>query len=113
MNTSERIARDMMNKVRGGVEGHTYRLDGRSAPEHGYYVGGSVPSLINPTEEQIADFIDATTTDYVGFWEDSETLALYVDAVDHTPSRAYAKRLTALRGEIAFYDVTENQEVRV
>jgi hypothetical protein len=49
----------------------------------------------------------------VGYWEDSETLALYVDAVDWTPSEAYARRLTELRGEIAYWDAVNAREIRV
>lgn len=96
-----------------GETGGTFNVNGQAVPTDGYFVGGVVPSLINPTREQVFDLVEAAPSDYVGYWEDSQDLALYVDAVDWTPSRAYAERLADLRGEIAFWDVKAGQEVRV
>jgi hypothetical protein len=107
------IVDSMLSKIAEGVTGGTYHVDGNTVPDHGYFVGGAVPSLINPTREQMIEFVETAGADYVGFWEDSETLALYVDAVDWTPSEAFARRLSELRSEIAFWDVKRSQEVRV
>jgi hypothetical protein len=111
------IVDSMLAKIADGVTGGTYAVDGSAVPTDGYFVGGAVPSLINPTREQMIDFVETAGADYVGFWEDSETLALYVDAVDWTPSEAFARRLSILRGEIAFWDVAANDgegaEIRV
>jgi hypothetical protein len=106
------IVDDMLSKISQGITGGTYSVDGRVVPDHGFFVGGAVPSLINPTREQMIDFIETAGADYVGFWEDSETLALYVDAVDHTDSEPYAVRLAQLRGESAYWDASKGQEVR-
>jgi hypothetical protein len=107
------IADAMLAKIKNGETGGTFAVDGSAVPTTGYFVGGAVPSLINPTREQMIDFIETAGADYVGFWEDSETLALYVDAVDHTESEAFARRLSILRGEIAYWDVVKGDEVRV
>jgi hypothetical protein len=107
------IADAMLAKIKNGETGGTFAVDGSAVPTTGYFVGGAVPSLINPTREQMIDFIETAGADYVGFWEDSETLALYVDAVDHTESEAFARRLSILRGEIAYWDVAKGDEVRV
>ena len=107
------IVDSMLAKIKSGETGGTFAVDGTSVPTDGYFVGGAVPSLINPTREQMIDFIETAGADYVGFWEDSETLALYVDAVDHTTSEAFARRLSILRGEIAYWDVAKGDEVRV
>lgn len=107
------IVDSMLSKIKSGVSGGTYAVDGSAVPSDGYFVGGAVPSLINPTREQMIDFVETAGADYVGFWEDSETLALYVDAVDWTPSQAYAERLSKIRSEIAYWDVKRSQEVRV
>lgn len=111
------IADAMLSKIADGVTGGTFSVDGHDVPNTGYFVGGAVPSLINPTRQQMIDFIETAGADYVGFWEDSETLALYVDAVDHTESEAFARRLSILRGEIAFWDIAANDgegaEIRV
>lgn len=103
----------MLAKIAKGETGGTFSVDGRDVPNDGFFVGGAVPSLINPTRDQMIDFVETAGADYVGFWEDSETLALYVDAVDWTPSEAYARRLSILRSEIAFWDAARGQEVRV
>lgn len=107
------IVDSMLAKIKSGVTGGTYSVDGTAVPETGYFVGGAVPSLINPTRQQMIDFVETAGADYVGFWEDSETLALYVDAVDWTPSEAFARRLSILRGEIAFWDVVRKDEIRI
>lgn len=111
------IVDSMLDKINSGVTGGTYSVDGSQVPDNGYFVGGAVPSLINPTREQMIEFVETAGADYVGFWEDSETLALYVDAVDWTESEAFARRLSILRGEIAYWDVAANDgegaEVRV
>lgn len=107
------IVDSILNKIANGETGGTFSVDGNSVPDTGYFVGGAVPSLINPTREQMIDFVETAGADYVGFWEDSETLALYIDAVDWTPSEAYARRLSELRGEIAYWDVQRAQEVRI
>lgn len=108
-----RIANTIFARINAGQTGGTYSVDGRDVPNDGYFVGGAVPALINPTHSQVVDYIETLGADYVGFWEDSATLALYVDAVDWTPSEAYARRLSDLRGEIAFWDAARSQEVRV
>jgi hypothetical protein len=108
-----RIADRMIEMIKDGQTGGTFSVDGHGVPDVGYFVGGAVPSLINPTVEQITEFIETCGADYVGFWEDSETLALYVDAVDWTPSESYARRLSELRSEIAYWDIHNAAEVRV
>lgn len=107
-----KIVDSMLAKIANGETGGTYSVEGKIVPDYGFFVGGAVPSLINPTREQMIDFVETAGADYVGFWEDSETLALYVDAVDWTPSESYARRLSELRSEIAFWDVKRAQEVR-
>lgn len=106
-----RIVDALYARIANGETGGTFSVDGTDVPDNGYFVGGAVPSLINPTREQVLDFVETAGADYVGFWEDSATLALYVDAVDWTPSEAYAKRLSNLRGEIAYWDAQRAQEV--
>jgi hypothetical protein len=107
------IADAMLAKIKNGETGGTFAVDGSAVPNYGFFVGGAVPSLINPTREQMIDFIETAGADYVGFWEDSETLALYVDAVDWTDSEAFARRLSILRNEIAYWDASKGEEVRV
>lgn len=107
------ITRSIYAAINNGETGGTYSVDGKAVPTAGYIVGGVVPSLINPTPAQIKDFVETAPTDYVGFWEDSATLALYVDAVDIVRTPEAAERLSKLRGEIAYFDVANGSEVRV
>lgn len=112
MDTATKIAHSMANAVRHGSEGGTYSLTRRPVPTDGYVVGGVVPSLINPTWTQVADFVADCPSDYVGYWYDTDG-SLYVDAVEITTSERYARRLCALRSEIAYYSINDDQEVRV
>jgi len=107
------ITKSIFTAIRNGETGGTFNVNGRTVPTDGYFVGGVVPSLINPTPAQVLAFIETVGTDYVGFWEDSETLALYIDAVDHVRTPEAAERLSALRSEIAYWDVANSREVRV
>lgn len=108
-----RITDSIFSKIANGETGGTFSVDGNDVPDYGFFVGGAVPSLINPTRDQVQAFIETAGADYVGFWEDSETLALYIDAVDWTPSESFARRLSELRSEIAYWDVKRAQEVRI
>jgi hypothetical protein len=110
---ASKITDSIFTALANGNTGGTYSLDGTAVPNSGYFVGGAVPSLINPTRAQVLEFVETAGADYVGFWEDSETLALYIDAVDHTDSEAFARRLSEVRGEIAYWDVAKGDEIRI
>lgn len=105
-------AYEMITAVANGEVGGTY-ANTAAVPTNGYFVGGLVPSLVNPTNAQIVEFVESTDSTYFGFWYDTADNALYVDAVTHTTNERFARRLSALRSEIAYYDITTNQEVRV
>lgn len=107
------ITRSIFTAIRNGETGGTYSVDGKPVPSDGYIVGGVIPSLINPTPAQVLNLIETAPSDYVGFWEDSETLALYVDAVDVFRTPEAAHRASLLRNEIAYFDMAKGQEVRV
>lgn len=112
-NLAMNITRSIFTAIRNGETGGTYNVNGRTVPAEGYIVGGVCPSLINPTPAQVLAFIETCPTDYVGFWEDSETLALYVDACDVVRTPEAARRLSELRAEIAYFDMAKGEEVRV
>lgn len=112
MDIATKIANHMANEVRHGNEGGTFSLTRRPVPADGYVVGGVVPALINPTWSQVADFVSECPSDYVGYWYDTDG-SLYVDAVEIYSNERYAHRVAALRSEIAYYSISEDQEVRV
>lgn len=106
------IAEKIVTALESGEDGGTYAMDNGSIPTDGYMIGGLVPSLINPTASQIAEFVLSNSAAYVGFWRDSDG-TVYIDAVTHTPSERFARRLSELRNEIAYWDVSNSQEVRI
>lgn len=107
------ITRAIFTGIRNGELGGTFNVDGKIVPTTGYFIGGAVPSLINPTPAQVLEFIETSPSDYVGYWEDSATNALYIDAVDHVHTEYGARRLAELRSEIAYWDARKGAEVRV
>jgi hypothetical protein len=87
-------------------------------PKHGYFVGGHGPCLVLPSMEhltrELADsFASHIRTDWVGWWTDSETGKIYLDAVQWYPFRVDAEREARYAGEIAFYDVANDSDVRL
>jgi hypothetical protein len=107
------ITDKIMTGLANGETGGTFNVNGRALPTDGYFVGGVVPSLINPTRDKIAEFVEFAPADYVGYWEDSTDYALYVDAVTWVRTEREAERLATLRGEIAYWDIRAEDEVRV
>jgi hypothetical protein len=98
--------------------GATISLYGSPAPVGGFYVGGSVESLVFGLGDPIRfgpvrDFLSKIETDYVGFWLDDETGKTYFDAVDWYASESEALRVAAVRGELAVWDVLNDREIRV
>lgn len=107
------ITQAMFRSIKQGATGGTYSVNGRPVPTDGFFVGGGVPALINPTPAQVLAYVETAAGDFVGFWEDPETLALYVDTVDHVYSPRAAERLSQVRQELAYWDVRNSQEVKV
>jgi hypothetical protein len=107
-----KITEQIIAALESNEDGGTYAMDNGSLPSDGYMIGGLVPSLINPTASQIAEFVESNSAQYVGFWKDADG-TVYVDAVSYTSDERFARRLSALRNEIAFWDVSNSQEVRV
>lgn len=107
------ITRSIFNGIRNGQTGGTFDVTGKIVPTEGYIVGGVVPSLINPRPADVLAFIESAPTDYVGYWEDSATGDLYIDAVDIFRTPEAAHRASLLRAEIAYFDMAKGAEVRV
>lgn len=95
------------------VDGVTITQSGSPLFDHGYYVGGVVPSLVNPSEDDLTIFLATCETDHVGLWRDRETGNVFVDSVDWISDERYAVRLAQVRNELAVWDITRNSEIRV
>lgn len=98
-------------------EDGTVRVDGGPLPTTGYYVGGSVPSLVIRDKsdlrmEDVRTFVAAHSFIYYGVWTDTDTGAVYVDAVDHVLSEREAVKLGVSRAELAVWDIENVREIR-
>lgn len=105
-------------------EGGTVSLTGDELPGTGYFVGGVVSPLIIPNLRftpdalfQIDAFINHLNSPdvgaaYLGWWTDSETGKLYLDATSHHQARDVAEKISLRRREIAFWDIANEAEIR-
>lgn len=100
------------------TSGGTVALNGLPLPVTGFYVGGSVDSLIFDSvsvmnADEIAKFTQSAPSAYVGWWVDDETGKVYVDAVDWFANEYEAARVARKRHEIAIWDIARERELRL
>lgn len=118
-----KILSAMVDDIRAGKDGGTYLYPGkgRDTDAGRYVVGGLEPSLVMTGREAIASLVKtihgwscdhSPTYDY-GFWWDSETNLLYIDAVIVVSDKATAHRMAIMNDEIAYYDLVAGEEIRV
>ena len=125
-----KILTAMVDDIRAGKDGGTYLYPGkgRDTGAGRYVVGGLEPSLVLTGREAIASagltlsrlvkwihgwsYDHAPTYDY-GFWWDSATNLLYIDAVIVVSDKATAHRMAITNDEIAYYDLIAGEEIRV
>lgn len=94
-------------------------LHGDPLPTEGYWVGGGDITLIltfapgEGVRELLESFLYHVEAVYVGWWTDAKTGKLYVDVVNHLVSLSDARLVAADRGEIAFWDIENDREIRV
>lgn len=118
------VARELLSIARHG-DGGTVPLNGLPLPSMGYYVGGSVPSLIMEaadvdsrgqhvaTLQSVINFVSRAGTPYVGVWRDHETNKIYFDAVNWFADGSTAMAVAFARSEIAVWDIANGTELRV
>lgn len=87
-------------------------------PKSGYYVGGKVESLVfqeagSVDRGELAWWIGSNPARFYGVWVDSEDGKIYFDAVTHMNTRQHAANLGRTRGEIAIWDISAGEEIRV
>jgi hypothetical protein len=119
--TINSVALEIFNSIVDG-EGGTVATNGFDLPETGFFVGGLVPPLVFESAEDanrpealgaIQRFIADNVPTYVGWWTDSETGKVYVDATSWHWSKALATHAATSRGELAFYDMLEQRDIRI
>lgn len=99
-------------------EGGTYDTFAETAPTTGYWVGGAgsvltFPSVDRMSPSMIEAFVHHGTVRYVGWWTDAETGKVWLDAVEWIPTLSGAASIARNRGEIAFWDIANDREIRV
>lgn len=114
------ITQQIIENPKGG----TVSLEGHELPVTGYFVGGIVSSLIidedalaADAQDNIGTFVDYLTdtvaADYVGWWTDEDTGALYVDGTTWHETEFEAGKVGRERHEIAIYDIARERELRL
>ncbi len=111
----------VFNSIVHDVDG-TIDVTGNPLPTTGYYVGGAAEALVfdsvtdanhSTALRDIALFVDGSESRYIGWWKDTETGRVYVDATDRVSTLRDALALGQIRGEIAVWDIANAKEIRV
>ena len=103
--------------------GGTLTLSGElGTPNHGYFVGGAGPLLAFQSEEMLREnwkavesYVSAMISSghqHLGWWTDPETEKVYLDCSTWHPDMFQADQHAMRRGEIAFYDVEGDRDIK-
>lgn len=115
----------IIEKIFANPEGGTAPLYSEELPSIGYYVGGLASPLILSTPlEYVPDarwdakvFInylrEYVACQYVGWWSDSETGKVWIDATTWHTREFTAEKVARERREIAIYDIHNDRELRI
>lgn len=108
-----RVTREILNAPDGG----TYDTWEGVIPSTGYWVGGESSTLtfrssLHIDSATLDAFVQNAPSRYVGWWTDSETGKVWVDTVSWAGKLGEAYRLAVCRGEIAFWDIASDAEIR-
>lgn len=116
MSISETVQDIIDNQQGGTVSASWNRSD---LPAFGYWVGGAGPCLVIPPATGAANarlvirsFLAESVASYFCWWTDAEDGKFYLDCVTWAPDVDKAQRLAAERGEIAFWDIEADAEIR-
>jgi hypothetical protein len=113
-------AHEIITRIIKQPVGGTIPIRGHALPEHGYMVGGGWPPVVFQPERtaveirsRLSTYIMRLPTPYVGWWVDSRSGRLYVDGSDWFAVREDAERVARGRGELAFWDLSADAEIRL
>ena len=110
--------------VDGGSDGGTLSMHPGvpDEPADGYFVGGQdLTSLVFRRQDvrrpkvmyAAKDFLARLNTSYVGWWVDQETGKVWLDGVEWYLSRDVAESTARRHGELAFWDIARQRELRI
>ena len=126
-NNADLILSELAAKLLSGPGTFRAKTGERDTHATGFYVGGAVPGLKDPSYSEIKDWlrhlaprfvlnldptVDPGENGLVGSWTSDEGVT-YIDAVTWTPFRATALRLGKERGEMAVWDIANEEAVEV
>lgn len=99
-------------------QGGTVSLTALGVPTVGFLVGGAYPPVVaesyaDLSASDVADLVANAHTLFAGWWVDSETGKVYVDAVQWYQSEYTARAIGKIRGEIAIWDLAKGEEIRL
>ncbi len=110
---------EIVQQIIDNREGGTASTTGIPLPSFGYWVGGAGPCLTIPahlgligSHSLLSSFVGHASSDWVGWWTDGDDGKFYLDCVTWIPDVDKANRLAAERGEIAFWDIQSDAEIR-
>jgi hypothetical protein len=107
----------IVDEILANPSGGTIRLTGGELPTSGYYVGNGRRGLVCPAGmvsrsivlgAVIHLHIDAR---FIGWWTDGDRF--YVEPSDWTANYNHAVQMAAERGELAFFDVARQADIRM
>lgn len=110
---------NIVTKILASPEGGTVRVSDQHdrLPESGYFVGNGTQGLVCPAGMMSRAIVLGavihlhTTARFIGWWTDGDRF--YIEPSDWEPSEVEALTLARQRGELAFYDIARQADVRV
>lgn len=110
---------NIVAKILVSPEGGTARVSDQHdrLPESGYFVGNGPQGLVCPAGMMSRSIVLGavvhlhTTARFVGWWTDDDRF--YIEPSDWVASEVEALALARERGELAFYDIARQADIRV
>lgn len=110
---------NIVAKILVSPEGGTARVSDQHdrLPESGYFVGNGPQGLVCPAGMMSRPIVLGavvhlhTTARFVGWWTDGDRF--YIEPSDWVASEVEALALARERGELAFYDIARQADIRV
>lgn len=110
-----KIASEILASPAGG----TVRMSGSDIPlpDHGYYVGNGRKGMVCPVGMMSHTVVLGALihlraySRFVGWWTDGDRF--YIEPSDWTSNYNHAAHLAEERGELAFFDIKRQADIRV
>lgn len=109
----------IVDKILVSPEGGTVRVSAETdwLPESGYFVGNGTRGLVCPagmvSRSVVLGAVVHLHTDarFIGWWTDGDRF--YIEPSDWTANYNHAVQMASERGELAFFDVARQADIRM